>query len=159
MWWWSGPVTGGLTAALCSYEMGTRDVLVVEKSDLYGGTSSISGGGVWIPCNRYARAAGAEDSIDRARTYLRQLITEEEVPEYQLQAFLENGPKMVDFLHRRTRVRYVTLAPAGQIPQASCHGLCRRGAAAGLAAGPGHSPVAQHRDDPGGRRGRHRVGC
>ena len=104
-----GSGNGGQTAALCSYEMGTKDVLVIEKSDLYGGTSSISGGGVWIPGNRYAKAAGAEDSFDKAKTYLRQLITEEEVPEYQLDAFLENGPKMVDFLHERTRVRYVTL--------------------------------------------------
>ncbi|WP_116365117.1 FAD-binding protein [Parahaliea mediterranea] len=105
-----GSGNGGQTAALCSYEMGSRDVLVVEKSHLYGGTSSISGGGVWIPCNRYARAQGAQDTIDDARTYLRQLITEEEVPNYQLDAFLENGPKMVDFLHERTQVRYVSLA-------------------------------------------------
>jgi 3-oxosteroid 1-dehydrogenase len=104
-----GSGNGGLTAALCSYEMGTKDVLVIEKSKLYGGTSSISGGGVWIPGNRYARAAGAEDSQEKAKTYLRQLITEEEVPEYQLDAFLENGPKMIDFLHERTQVRYVTL--------------------------------------------------
>ena len=104
-----GSGNGGLTAALCSYEMGTRDVLVIEKSALYGGTSSISGGGVWIPGNRYARAAGAEDSVDKARTYLRQLISDEEVPAYQLDAFLENGPKMFDFLHERSRVRYVTL--------------------------------------------------
>ena len=104
-----GSGNGGMTAALCTYEMGMKDVLLVEKSDLYGGTSSISGGGVWIPCNRYAKAAGAEDSIDKARTYLKQLITSEEVPDYQLEAYLENGPKMVDFLHERTRVRYVTL--------------------------------------------------
>ncbi|MFT4519128.1 MAG: 3-oxosteroid 1-dehydrogenase [Halioglobus sp.] len=104
-----GSGNGGMTAALCNYEMGTKDVLVIEKSDLYGGTSSISGGGVWIPGNRYAKAAGAEDSIEKAKTYLRQLITEEEVPEYQLDAYLENGPKMVDFLHERTQVRYVTL--------------------------------------------------
>lgn len=104
-----GSGNGGMTAALCSYEMGVKDVLVIEKSDLYGGTSSISGGGVWIPCNRYAREAGAEDSIDKARTYLKQLITREEVPDNQLEAYLENGPKMVDFLHERTRVRYVTL--------------------------------------------------
>ncbi|MEH6591535.1 MAG: FAD-dependent oxidoreductase [Halioglobus sp.] len=105
-----GSGNGGLTAALCSYEMGTKDVLVIEKSNLYGGTSSISGGGVWIPGNRYAKAAGAEDSAEKAKTYLRQLITEEEVPDYQLDAYLENGPKMVDFLHERTQVRYVTLA-------------------------------------------------
>ena len=65
-----GSGNGGMTAALCSYEMGVKDVLVIEKSDLYGGTSSISGGGVWIPCNRYADAAGAEDSVDNAKTYL-----------------------------------------------------------------------------------------
>ena len=104
-----GSGNGGMAAALCTYEMGVKDVLVVEKSDLYGGTSSISGGGVWIPCNRYAREAGAEDSIDKARTYLKQLITPEEVPDAQLEAYLENGPRMVDFLHERTRVRYVTL--------------------------------------------------
>ena len=97
-----GSGNGGMTAALCTYEMGVKDVLVIEKSDLYGGTSSISGGGVWIPGNRYAREAGAEDSFDKAKTYLRQLITEEEVPEEQLDAFLENGPRMVDFLHERS---------------------------------------------------------
>ena len=104
-----GSGLGGMTAALCSYEMGTKDVLVIEKSDLYGGTSSISGGGVWIPCNRYANEAGAGDTLEAAKTYLRQLITEEEVSEGQLDTYLENGPKMVDFLHERTRMRYVTL--------------------------------------------------
>ena len=104
-----GSGNGGMTAALCSYEMGAKDVLVVEKSDLYGGTSSISGGGVWVPCNRYAKEAGADDSLENAKKYLRQLITEEEVPEYQLDAYLENAPKMVDFMHERTQMRYVTL--------------------------------------------------
>ena len=104
-----GSGNGGMTAALCSYEMGAKDVLVVEKSDLFGGTSSISGGGVWVPCNRYAKEAGADDSLENAKKYLRQLITEEEVPEYQLDAYLENAPKMVDFMHERTQMRYVTL--------------------------------------------------
>ena len=43
-----GSGNGGMTAALCAYEMGTRDVLLIEKSHLYGGTSSISGGGVCV---------------------------------------------------------------------------------------------------------------
>ena len=41
-----GSGNGGLTASLCCDEMGAGDVLVIEKSELYGGTSSISGGGV-----------------------------------------------------------------------------------------------------------------
>jgi 3-oxosteroid 1-dehydrogenase len=38
--------------------MGLPDTLVIEKSERYGGTSSISGGGVWIPNNHLAAAAG-----------------------------------------------------------------------------------------------------
>ena len=44
-----GSGNGALTAALCAYEFGVRDVLVVEKTGQYGGTSATSGGGIWIP--------------------------------------------------------------------------------------------------------------
>ena len=75
-----GSGNGALTAALCAYEFGVRDVLVVEKTAQYGGTSATSGGGIWIPCNRYAREAGAEDSLDAAREYLRATIPAGLVP-------------------------------------------------------------------------------
>jgi 3-oxosteroid 1-dehydrogenase len=104
-----GSGNGGLTAALCCYEMGTEDVLVIEKSDLFGGTSSVSGGGVWVPCNRYAMSAGAEDSFDNAKTYLKNCLPEGQVPEHMIDTYLGNAPKMIDFMHERTRVRYVTL--------------------------------------------------
>lgn len=104
-----GSGNGGLTAALCCHEMGLRDSLVIEKSNLYGGTSSISGGGVWVPCNRYAREAGAEDSFDKARTYLANTIPEGQVPGEMLDTYLRSAPKMIDFLHERTQVRYVSL--------------------------------------------------
>ncbi len=104
-----GSGNGGLTAALCAHEMGAGDVLVVEKSSLYGGTSAVSGGGVWIPCNRYAQAAGAEDSFDKAKTYLLNTTPAGQVPETLVDTYLLNGPKAIDFLHQRTQVRYVTL--------------------------------------------------
>jgi 3-oxosteroid 1-dehydrogenase len=104
-----GSGNGGLTAALCCHEMGVPDVLVIEKSNLYGGTSAISGGGVWVPCNRYALEAGADDSFDKAKTYLANTIPAHQVPERLIDTYLVNAPKMVDFLHERTQVRYVTL--------------------------------------------------
>ncbi len=104
-----GSGNGGLTAALCCDEMGAGDVLVIEKSELFGGTSSVSGGGVWVPCNRYAKVAGAEDSFAKAKTYLNNCLPAGQVPEPIIDAYLTNAPKMVDFLHERTRVRYVTL--------------------------------------------------
>ena len=69
-----GSGNGALTAALSCYEYGETDVLVIEKASQYGGCSSLSGGGVWIPNNRYAKAEGADDSPADARAYLEATI-------------------------------------------------------------------------------------
>ncbi|WP_372748686.1 FAD-binding protein [Litorivivens sp.] len=104
-----GSGNGALTAALACYEMGTQDVLVIEKSDLVGGTSATSGGGVWIPCNRYAKAAGAQDSFEDAKKYLMSTIPEGDVPEEMIDTYLQVAPEMVDFMHERTHMRYESL--------------------------------------------------
>ncbi len=104
-----GSGNGAMTAALCCYELGITDVLLIEKGDKVGGTSAISGGGVWIPCNRYAKAAGAEDSLEDAREYLRQTTPSNDVPGEMLDTYINIGPKMIDFLHERTRARYISL--------------------------------------------------
>ena len=54
-----GSGNAGMTAALTAKIMGLKQVLVIEKDKTYGGTSGMSGGGVWVPCNRYAVEAGA----------------------------------------------------------------------------------------------------
>ena len=105
-----GSGNGALTAALCAYELGVRDVLVIEKSPLYGGTSATSGGGIWIPCSRYARAAGATDSYEEALEYVRGSTPAGAVPPELQETYLREGPRMLDFLHERTRVRYESLA-------------------------------------------------
>ncbi len=105
-----GSGNGAMTAAICCHDMGNKDVLTIEKSTQYGGTSSISGGGVWIPENRYAKEAGSEDSLEEARAYLRSVIPEKEVSDLLLDTYLENGPKVIDFLHHNTEhVRYESL--------------------------------------------------
>ncbi|MGH8504461.1 MAG: FAD-dependent oxidoreductase, partial [Stenotrophobium sp.] len=94
----------GMTAALCAQAQGLS-ALVVEKADLYGGTSAVSGGGIWIPCSDEHQKAGAHDSFDEALTYLKHLIGNE-VPEDRLRAYLKNGPEMVRFLNQEYGVRY-----------------------------------------------------
>ena len=105
-----GSGNGALTAALCAYEMGARDVLVVEKSALYGGTSATSGGGIWIPCSRPAQEAGAKDSYAEALQYVQGSTPAGAVPPGMQETYLKEGPKMLDFLQARTRVRYESLA-------------------------------------------------
>ena len=105
-----GSGNGALTAALCAYEMGAKDVLVVEKSALYGGTSATSGGGIWIPCSRPAQEAGAKDSYAEALQYVQGSTPAGAVPLAMQETYLKEGPKMLDFLQARTRVRYESLA-------------------------------------------------
>ena len=56
-----GSGAGAMTSALFAVDQGLS-VLIVEKSDKYGGTSAISGGGIWIPNNHYFAAIGGQDS-------------------------------------------------------------------------------------------------
>ena len=94
----------GLTAAIVAAQQGL-EVLVVEKTEYLGGTTALSGGGLWIPANRLGAEAGHADSVDAARRYLRATIGPSLDP-VVLEAFLKAGPEMIDWLHAHTEVRY-----------------------------------------------------
>ena len=104
-----GTGNGALTAALCNWEMGTEDVLIIEKTDKVGGTSATSGGGIWIPVNHYAKACGADDSAEDAKKYLMGTLFGEDVPEEMIDNYIEQSPKMLKFLADRTDVIYESL--------------------------------------------------
>jgi 3-oxosteroid 1-dehydrogenase len=105
-----GSGNGGLTAALCCHELGAKNVLVVEKAARFGGTSARSGGGIWIPCNHYARAVGVRDSLADARAYLDAVIPPDAADPELIEAYLQSGPEMVRLLADCTRVRYRSLS-------------------------------------------------
>ncbi len=105
-----GSGNGGLTTALCAKIMGSESVLVIEKGKQIGGTSAMSGGGIWVPCSRYSKALNVDDSIEDAKEYLESTIPAEVRRDEMIDAYLENGPKMLDFLHHNTLVRYLSLA-------------------------------------------------
>ena len=104
-----GTGNGGLTGALAAKSSEQDRVLVIEKQGFIGGTSAASGGGVWIPGNRYAREAGVDDSFEEAREYLKATIPPEEYQSDLIDTYLKVGPKMVDFLHENSVVRYESL--------------------------------------------------
>lgn len=105
-----GSGLGAMTAALSTYEMGCRDVLLIEKAQQFGGTSALSGGVIWIPCNRYAREAGQADSLEEAHEYLRRTIPDDIRRDDMIAAYLVNGPKLIDFLHGFSHARYMSLS-------------------------------------------------
>ncbi|MDT7578617.1 MAG: 3-oxosteroid 1-dehydrogenase [Pseudonocardiales bacterium] len=95
----------GLTAALVAALAGRR-VTVVERSDRLGGTTAISGGGIWIPDNRFMRQQGLPDSPEDAVTYLRRLTLGAGDDEL-ITAFVEQSAAAMDFLSENTAVPFL----------------------------------------------------
>lgn len=86
----------GLAAALTAKTKGLKTVLI-EKSPYWGGSTSRSGGGVWIPNNSVLKRDGVEDTVDAARTYVHAIIGEH-APADRIDAYIDRGPEALDYL-------------------------------------------------------------
>ncbi len=105
-----GSGAGGLSTAITAKTHGL-DVVVIEKEPVFGGTTAFSGGVLWIPGNKHCRAMASGDTKEAARTYLRH-ETGNFYRDDSVEAFLEQGPKMLDFFERETVVKFLpTLYP------------------------------------------------
>jgi len=89
-----GSGAAGAMAALRAADQGLS-VLIVEKERKFGGTSSVSGGVMWVPNHRLGGDAG--DSREQALTYLHSVITVP-VNERRLEAYVDQAPEMLAFL-------------------------------------------------------------
>jgi succinate dehydrogenase/fumarate reductase flavoprotein subunit len=98
-----GAGAGGMTAAAVAAAEGLR-VLVMEKTELVGGTTAWSGGMVWIPGNAKMKQAGLSDNLCDAQDYLASTVPEPENAELRA-AFVSRGPEAIDYLERNTEVR------------------------------------------------------
>jgi succinate dehydrogenase/fumarate reductase flavoprotein subunit len=87
---------GGMTAALAADAFGL-DTLIVEKSPQFGGSTALSGGGIWVPGAPSQRKAGYVPNPDDVVEYLRQ-ITGGLVSEARLRAYVDTAPEMMEFL-------------------------------------------------------------
>ncbi|BBZ47714.1 3-ketosteroid-delta-1-dehydrogenase [Mycobacterium parmense] len=89
---------GGMTAALTAHADGL-DTLVVEKSSHFGGSTALSGGGIWVPGAPPQRRQGYAPSPEGVVDYLRR-ITDGLVSEARLRQYVESGPRMLAFLEQ-----------------------------------------------------------
>ncbi len=105
-----GSGASGMTAAIVGRKLGGLDVIVAEKESVFGGTTALSGGYLWIPNNPLSQAAGVRDSVDAARDYIRHEAGNHFNAKH-VEAFLRDGPRMVAFMHDQTAVRFEA-APA-----------------------------------------------
>lgn len=105
-----GSGAGGLATAVTAARHGL-DVVVIEKEPVFGGTTAFSGGVLWIPGNRHGRENAPADTREAASRYL-QAETGNFFDEAAIDAFLDAGPRMLDWFERETEVAFVpTLYP------------------------------------------------
>ncbi|MCR4268845.1 FAD-dependent oxidoreductase [Nitratireductor sp. ZSWI3] len=99
-----GSGAAGMAAAITA-KLAGLDVVILEKSSHYGGSTAVSGGAIWIPDNPKMREAGMTDSTEDAFAYISS-ETGNRMDADIVRAFLENGPKMVSFFEKNTALQF-----------------------------------------------------
>ena len=94
----------GLCGALTASVSGL-DVLVLEKHAVIGGTTLVSGGVAWVPNNHVMAREGLQDSREDAIRYVQKLSLGQADQEV-IEAFVDQGPRMLDFLEANSSLRF-----------------------------------------------------
>lgn len=97
-----GSGAGSVPCALKTMAEG-KTAVIFEKLPVFGGTTSFSGGVLWVPNNPLMKEAGVEDSFDQAKLYLSSVVdyVGPSVTAERTRTFLNAGPAMVDFLRAK----------------------------------------------------------
>ncbi|CAM4315110.1 3-oxosteroid 1-dehydrogenase [Bordetella tumbae] len=99
-----GTGASGMSAAVTAAYQGLN-VLVIDKAPLFGGTTARSGGWLWIPGTKLAKEQGINEPPGAARAYLQHEATTH-FDSARVDAFIENGPKAIDFFTEKTCVQF-----------------------------------------------------
>jgi 3-oxosteroid 1-dehydrogenase len=91
-----GSGAAGLVGAITAAKLGLSAV-IIEKATVWGGTSALSGGAMWLPANHLMAADGESDSYKEALAYLHLAVerTGRATSEERLSAFLQGAPRML----------------------------------------------------------------
>ena len=98
----TGSGGAGLTAAILAHDNDAR-VLVIERSDKVGGTTAVSGGGLWVPMNHYM---SDPDTRDAALAYCKRL-TAGRADDALVETFVDTAHEMARYLEEKTPVQFV----------------------------------------------------
>lgn len=99
-----GSGAAGFAAAVTASCRGLK-VLLVEKTEAFGGTSAISGGAVWLHDTDQARAAGHHLPAEQMRIYLKEVIGNGYNPQL-IDAFIEQGREALRYLETHSELKY-----------------------------------------------------
>ena len=123
----AGSGGGSMVSGLVMRAM-DKSVVVLEKMPRIGGTTSRSGGVMWIPNNPFMASDGVEDSYEKSMEYMEATAGQSlDAPGTTLErrsAYVTEGPRMIDFLTKNgIKLRrvgswpdYYDERPGGSVP-------------------------------------------
>ncbi|MDG3009614.1 FAD-binding protein [Rhodococcus sp. D2-41] len=99
---------GGVTGAYTAAREGL-DVLLVEATDKFGGTTAYSGGGgVWFPANPALKRAGTDDTIEDALEYYHAVVGDRTPRDLQ-DTYVRGGAPLIEYLEQDENLKFEML--------------------------------------------------
>lgn len=102
-----GSGAAALAAALAAAERGAA-VTLIEKAEQLGGTTSVSGGLLWVPLNRHMRIHGLSDERGAAIRYLRRLAAGR-VHREVIEAYVDRASRLIEHLESETPLQFAAM--------------------------------------------------
>jgi succinate dehydrogenase/fumarate reductase flavoprotein subunit len=98
--------TGGaaLTAAILAYDNSAK-VAVIERSDKVGGTTAVSGGGLYTPLNSHMAEKGYSDSREEVLKYCKTLVRGRS-PDEIVETFVDTASEMLKYMEEHTPAKF-----------------------------------------------------
>lgn len=102
-----GTGAAGLAAALSARQAGA-EVVILERAEKLGGTTAISGGVPWIPCNHHMHEVGSSDTREAALTYLRRQSLGR-MDDDLIETYVDQGSEVIKFIEAQTDLQFRAL--------------------------------------------------
>lgn len=104
----------GLFAAIFAAENGHKSI-VLEKNGVIGGTTATSGCGLWVPCNRWMKAAlGSDWTEEEAIEYLKKADLYNSTTDEKRKDYVHNMHRIVEYLEDELNIHVAMLGGFGE---------------------------------------------
>lgn len=110
-----GSGAAGMVAAIVAHDRGAK-VVIVERTNKVGGTTAVSGGGIWIPLNHCMEKLGVLDTREEALAYCKALtmgVVEDEV----IETFVDTAAEMIRYIEAQTPLKFNAMTAPDYHPE------------------------------------------
>ena len=107
----AGSGAAGLTAAIMAHDQGAQ-VVILERSDRVGGTTAVSGGGLFVPLNHQLEKQGIRDTREEVLTYCKRLTAGRAADEL-VETFVDTAHQMARYLEAHTPLKFAARGVGG----------------------------------------------